>query len=577
MVSKSLKNPLHRAKKRKFDHDLGCVRKFSSSVAQLLPVFYDLAYPGDKYELRTEMFTQLREIASPAMTHITEQVEWFFVPLKQICVTAPDSIFGIQDYHTTFLNKNDNTKGVVIPSFNAARLYEQVKLAISNKTYLDVANYNINLPFALDGSDVFLIPNAYNLLRLSQLLGFGLMFSDFENVTFSSTNKPLLLNPMFACAYQKIFFDCYRIDNRIENDQRYYNLDEFAVSGEISNTTRPQMYFCLHYRPWAKDYFTSVLPSPLIDFGSIGMQSTTGNETLLSFQNPLSVGSLNTNNESIDFSANLATLRGAFAVEKLMEITRRADKNYDSQVLAHFGFEVPKGILDHVYRVGSESAVVNIDEVFATAVGSDGDNSSMLGEKGGRGSAYGAPSRGIRFTAPCHGILMAIFSASPSVDYSNTRLDRLNTLRTREQYWQPEFDKLGMDAIYLYEFNFNWNHFVNNRHASVLGFNFRYMSSKLKLNDVSGIFFTSEQYQSWTTQRDLYKYFENYVVNGALDWSFFYQDPSFIDSIMILSFHPANTDEINYKSCFARDPLLHWFKFYVHKASEISNYSMPDL
>lgn len=576
MVSTSLKQPIFQARKRKFDHDLTQVRKFSSSVSQLLPVFYDLAYPGDKYDLKVEMFTQLREIVSPAMTHIVEHLDWFFVPLKQICITAPDSIFGIQDYHTTFIQHEASTGGVVIPSFNAVSVAKDISTNVRNKsTYANFNAFAENRSYYPAYLDEFGIPNFYNIVRLSQLLGFGFMFADLSDL--SALDGNLLLNPMFACAYQKIFFDKFRIDNRLQNDAQFYNLDKFAVNGFINASSDVYRFFKLHYRPWERDYFTSCIPSPLIDFGSIGMQSRKNTESLTDFQNPLSAAGVDQTLQSIDFNADLASFRGALAVEKLMEITRRADKNYDAQVLAHFGFDVPKGILDHVYKVGSESVVVSINEVVATAAGSVGDVSTTLGEKGGRGSAYASPrKKGIRFTAPCHGILMAIYSAEPVADYTNLRLDKLNTLRTREQFWQPEFDKLGQSPLFFYEFAFNWSFYTGDFYTNPLGWNWRYLESKVKLNDCNGIFVTSDTFKTWTTQRNISDYLADYV-SGGLNWTFFYIDPSFIDSIMLLHFHPASSDPNNVNSIFARDPLLHWFKFYVHKSSEISTYSTPNL
>ena len=587
-MPKSLKQPSHRAKKRKYDHDLTCVRKFSSSVSQLIPVFYDLAYPGDRYDFRTEMFTQLREIVSPAMTHITEHVEWFFVPLKQISQLAPDSIFGIQDYHTTFVDNANNTKGRPIPLFNAKALVNDIVTFDESLDYQDIDLDEEIDPLATTSDnllrcDVFGIPHYFNVQRLSQMLGFGTLFVHIAN-QYISNDKSLLLNPMFACAYQKIWFDCFRIDNRIANDARYYNLDKYAVAGVVHDFDA-SLFFSMRYRPWKLDFFTSLLPSPLIDYGSIGMQSDQGGDLSLVDAKLYVAQNLNENsaNKTINLSEgnlSLGNLRGAFAVEKLMEITRRADKNYNAQVLAHFGFEVPKGILDHVYRLAKESTVVNIDEVFATADGSNGVSTTSLGQKGGRASAYMKPMKNPRFTAPCHGIIMALFSAVPNADYSNFGVDRLNTYDTRQDYWQPELDKLSMQPCFGYQIFMNGLTLAINAQNTILGWQFRYQESKVKINLCSGIFTYNESFKSWTTQRDLFTdndSFAGLTYQNVLHWSFYYIDPCFIDSIMLLQFKPTDNMSMVSKNVWNRDPLLHWFKFYVHKASEISNYSLPSL
>lgn len=588
MSNKVLKMPSLRAKKRKYDHDLSHVKKFSSSVSQLLPVFYDLAYPGDRYDIKTEMFTQLREIVSPAMTHITERVEWFFVPMKCICHTAFDGFTGVQDFHTTFISKDVAMNATPIPVFDIVPyIYAfQDNVFQNDIKYNDLYPYNPNNANDELYLDIFGVPVVHNICRLSQLLGFGNIFFDSDDDgSLIDDSKHLYLNPMFLCAYQRIFFDCFRIDNRVENDARFYNLDQFVNQlGVVNDDSRLYRWLTMRYSPWKKDLFTSMLPKPLIDYNDIGMQAVervggSNTKSLNQFNNPLSGTQVTDNGNTIGFQSDLANWRGALAVEKLMEITRRAKKDYNSQILAHFGFEVPEGVDEHTYRLGSEETIVNINEVVAMADGSNGETSTSLGQKGGRGSAYKQPNnKGIRFTAPCHGIIMGIFHAIPEADYANVGIDKLNTYRFREDYWMPEFDALGMSPIFGYQLAFSTAAFNNDLQGSILGWNYRYIESKLKQNSVNGIFTTLESFKAWTTQRNWQKIIiDAGGYSPVLDWSFFYIDPTFIDSFMLLSFQCGQQDVMNVNSIFARDPLLHWFKFYVHKASEISNYSMPSL
>jgi len=571
--SNVLKNPTFRARKRKYDHDLSCVKKFSSSVSQLLPVFYDFCYPGDKYDFRTEMFTQLREIVSPAMTHIEESVEWFFVPAKAICHTAPDSFTAVQDFHSTFVPNHSDLNATPFPVRNFKNEANMVKTFIADNWNYGMMFNHVSDTFDLEGIDEFGVPYYFNLLRLSQLLGYGYYFFDIDSV--GSLTHDLLLNVNFACVYQKIFMDCFRIDNRIDNDANYYNLDRYAIGGLITESVFK--FFKMRYTPWAKDFFTSSLPSPLVDYGNIGMQHTEGSHSLADVNQPLSdsPSMINDGNRTVTIGQNLADFRVALAVEKLMEITRRAKKDYNSQILAHFGFDVPMGVSDNVYRLGSETTIFNINEVVALSDGTNGQTSTSLGQKGGRGSAYrGMPKKGIRFTAPCHGFLMAIYHAVPQADYSATGLDKLNTYRLRQDYWMPEFDQLGMSPTYIFQLAFDTVLFENELTNGIMGWNYRYLESKLKQNLCYGIFTTNETFKSWTTQRDFTS------VDLAAQFTnpeFFYISPTFIDSFMLLHFQNAADDKMNPTTCFARDPMLHWFRFVVHKSSEISAYSMPSL
>lgn len=570
-----LKDPSHVANRPKYGHDLSKVRKFSSSVGQLLPVYYDLSEPGDKYRLNTEMFTQLTQIVSPAMMHVEEHVDWFFVPIKHISQFAHETLFGIQDRKTTFLPVSTMIDNV-LPLFDIADLaYQTVQ---TSSTPLNYSQAKVNGHHHKFGTSMFDIPTLFNQQRLFELLGYS------RNVFFNSdSTRPSsarFVNPLLLCAYQKIFYDCYRISDRTPNNPYAYNLDDLTSAGEFSPTPdahddyRWERMTELHYRPWERDYFTSCHVKPLVDYNDVGMLPSRG-DSLAKFNNWLGSGAglSNLNDTTVVSSqTSAASLRGMFAVEKLMEITRRAAKHYNSQVLAHYGYKVPEGIADEVYRVGSEKSVIQVNEVVATSAGDNGDTShgtTMLGERGGKAAGYSPAGKNIEFTAPCHGVLMAVYSAVPSADYRCDGLDRINTYRTRYDFYQPELDKLGQQPLFNTEFLFN--HLVPSNY--ILGWNWRFMERKARFNDICGIFNTT--YRSWTISRQASSYYNN--TDTQLSEEFFYVSPNSLNEVMLKHFNNADADLITYNQCFDRDPLLHWFKFNVFKSSVISNYSLPNL
>lgn len=573
-MPKILNDPSSRAKKKKYGHDISRVLKFSSSVGHLLPVYYDLSLPGDKYRLNTEMFTQVTDIVSPAMMHVTEHIDWFFVPLQHISTIAGNVLYGISDIGSSLIantisNKNNN----VIPLVNAANSrfenartyfdYDPGDPQSPAKTLLDL-HQNSYPTYDLRHTDVFDVPNWFNAKRLAQLLGFSSYLFD-ESLSFQSN---ILLNPMLLCAYHKIFYDHYRITDRTPNDPSLYNLDQFLATGSTGTGEINDKLFTIHYRPYERDFFQITKVAPMIDYGSVGMLDplTTG-DTISHFNNWLYGGQpVNEQLKSLSFHSDTATLRGSFAVEKLMELTRRAAKHYDSQTLAHFGFKVPTGISGEVYRVGNEKCVLQVNEVIAQSAGSAtvGGNTvtSTLGQRGGRSAGYAPAKRNIEFTAPCHGILMAVYSAIPKADYLPTGLDRINTYAKRYDYFFPTLDNLGMQPLFKYQFIFS-NVPTNN--SAVYGYHYRYQEMKLKYNLCCGAFTTVYKY--WTVYRD----FNDLIAMN------YYCGPDALDNVLLVHFHNALGDEITDETCFARDPLLHWFKFNVFKSSELSTYSLPNL
>ena len=104
-----------------------------------------------------------------------------------------------------------------------------------------------------------------------------------------------------------------------------------------------------------------------------------------------------------------AAIRQMFANEKLAMITGRARKNYDSQILAHYGIKVPHDVKHELSLIGQDSYSLRIGEVTSLASTDD----APLGELAGKGWASsrenGNQPRQHKFTAPVHGVVMTIF------------------------------------------------------------------------------------------------------------------------------------------------------------------------
>lgn len=564
-MAKLLQDPDYETNRKKYGHDLSRVLKFSSSVGHLLPVYYDLALPGDKYRMNTEMFTQVTDIVSPAMMHVENHVDWFFVPLQSISQMAGSVLFGVDDIHSSLIGEVSEN---VVPMLNLLD-YDSVLTFFDggDHTYSEIYSGDLGNE-TLYNADDFGSPHIFNAARLAELLGFS---NHFWLAQGGMTNNSLV-NPMLLCAYHKIFYDHYRITDRERNRPELYNLDKFIANGVINDASLEQDLWLLHYRPWERDFFQVTKVAPMVDKGSVGMlPQLSANDSLAHFNNWLTEGnSLQPSlaiNQGTVFAPNpnnTASLRGSFAVEKLMELTRRAAKHYDSQVLAHFGFKIPKGISGECYRLGSEKSVISINEVFATAAGTNGDIGTTLGEKGGRAAGYTAAGDNIEFTAPCHGIIMAIYSGVPKADYECKGLDRINTYRVRYDYFFPSLDNLGMQP--LFKFQTNWLPNNPDVNSFVLGWQYRYQENKIKFNLVCGAFNTTE-YQYWTVKR---------FFDGTARW-IYYISPFALDNVLLVHFQPNNEQLINLESCFARDPFLHWFKFNVSKSSVMSTFSLPRL
>lgn len=554
--------------------------KFSSSVGELLPVYYDVLQPGDKVTCDYQLKTRTMELASAAMMSITEHVDWFFVPITQLYSIFGDWFNDIQDFKTSLVDVS-GSRSHGIPYFSAAEF---------DKVLSIVATLPDNIGMGLTNTD-----SLGTGFRLMDLLGIpaSYLYENADDAADSSgfpvNNLQTAICPLLFCAYQKIWFDYYRLSDRTANDPRAYNLDQFYTSGSITwdnyQESVSQM-FSLRYRPWKRNFYTSLYTSPLFGSKSLGAFDPSSNDDyyIQAFQqwvvnspnhtllpdsvNPTSVQSDVRFGVTSDFRADLkavtspTSIRTSFAVQKLLEVTRRAGKHVDDQTLAHFGIKPPSGISGEVMFLGHNSSVINIGDVISTAATSDAE----LGQIGGKGYGFGKGSK-IKFTAPCHGILMALYSAEPEMDFTAVGLDKFNLLFNRSDWPSPEFDNLGMQPLFLYQADYptickNPN---STPISTQLGWQHRWSEWKTKYNRVTGSLARSLAY--WSPQT----IFNTNNVRG------FYVDPHYLNDVMLVNYEFDASELREGLDPYRTDPLIHEMYLDVQKASKMSTYGLESL
>lgn len=560
--------------------DMSHTLKFSSTTGELLPVYYDLLQPGDKINISAELRTRTMPLQTAAMGKINEQIDLFFVPITQIYQFFPEFFYGIQDFKTNFIPINDNVDAA-FPYINAS----------------DFARYIVNIvnPSSPDASpdydDIWSYYRYTNgtCFRLMELLGIPVVSIQQFLENDGQLEGDYAINPMFAAAYQKIYFDYYRLSDREVNDPSCYNLDSFYSGDEIAYSVIPKL-FRLRYRPWKKDFFTNLFTSPLM--GQLSTGSNPGVDLTNTFSQWL-LGNVNytTTNSSgapegempsalmpQDASPGFrylspTSIRTSFAVQKLLEVTRRAGKHYDKQTLAHFGVDVPEGINGEVSFLGSLlKSDIAIGDVISTSSVPDG---SSLGEVGGKGYGYGR-GNDINFTAPSHGILMAIYSCFPDADYSQTGFDKLNLYVDSSYFPRPEFDNLGMQPLFGYQIEYDPSgpgsvSPFNNR---IEGWQYRWSELKTKYNKVVGALASSRSLDFWSLQRNII---------GGTGIQGYLVPPFALDGIMMVQYEnvanlsPVGTSTSSLSNLYDTDPLIHNLYIDCQKSSKMSTYGLEQL
>lgn len=385
------------------------------------------------------------------------------------------------------------------------------------------------ISFAPDNVNKTLDEQGYSLVtgisRLLDMLEYGFTYVEYDEETQSYTQKASTLvdlldslnskkinvlqwlrseknkcvvNPFRLLAYQKIYSDFYKRDDYEATNPLHWNIDDFKRGSAVmdfDDNSRLLNILRLRYRWHNKDYFTGVVPSELLgglqgfNANSLGMFGD--NMQINSDENKVSVGSGNVSTKGI---------RAMFALEKLMRLTRRAGGfDYISQTLAHYGFEPPRGRGDKVEFVGGTASNINISEVLSTADTSKG----FTGQIYGRGIGSIDEKGKTEFTAKEHGILMCIASIVPDSDYSAEGLNSFNSKLQRGDYFQPEFQDLGLQPVFNYElYNriYSDNMPENLRiQKGVLGFSPRYAEYKSAYDKLHGEFRNGRELSAWSS------------------------------------------------------------------------------
>lgn len=415
------------------DHNLSQPLGFTAAAGMLLPVWYDFATPGDSYYMQHDLpLLRSIQLLAPSMVDVKVHYETFFVPMQMIYQPFENTMFSLKQYQSSFISGPDNFKN------NAFPLLDYDAFITSLSSYPD---------------------HKADAYRMADLL--GLAPTNFATGLGLTEYKPNFF-PYQLLAYHTIFQYYYRLDDKSEFDNSACNWDQFY--GNLGNINAGYYFFDIHQRPWDFDFFMSVYRSPIVS--DKNMQSVLPNGSY----NPLvgrttrpisSAGSNPSSNNNInafspDFSSSYAEvdvrssvnsvmIRQLFANEKLAMITGRTRKNYDSQVLAHYGVNVPHDVKHDLTMIHHDEYDLNVQEVTSLASTSD----APLGELAGKSYSAGHGKQ-FKFTAPCHGVIMTIFSIEPKKRYI-TNFDRINAITNAYDLPTPEFDRLGNVPMYRYE------------------------------------------------------------------------------------------------------------------------------
>lgn len=492
---------------------------FSCAPGQLLPISCTEVLPNEHYEINPQIFLRTMPLNSAAFVRMRQHVEFFFVPMRVLCRQFNQFIVGTKYPISAIDSLNAFTGSLPYTSLS------HIKNALASSSQSDLHVDGMGCDIKMQG------------IRLLDMLGYGV------NSASSLDSVPLgySVSPFRLAAYQKIYSDYYRNPYYEAVDVSSFNLDNYfnkvidsTVGSSSFNVLRSLLR--LRYRNWSKDYFTSVQPqfqgAPFVTRSANMSQFNVTGESgdglssnasliagsqssgLVGFNGDPKLGtvaSLVPANDIVDFSdleslsIPIHNIRAAFALDKLLRLQQQAGNgSYGEQIRNRFGAAFVHDDWKAQY-LGGSSAPISISEVITTA-NTDADNGETFGLTGDiYGKASSVNDGRIVFDTKEHGIIMGIFSVIPDSDYNSSGIDSHNLKLSFEQFFQPEFDRLGKQPLNSFQLSVvkpvdlpsstTWE-------DKVIGYQNRYMEYKVGIDKVHGEFCTGGSLSAWAAPRN---------------------------------------------------------------------------
>ena len=567
-------NPLDRAKVavHRSSFDLSSKKLFTAKVGEILPCYWQIAIPGNKYRISSDWFTRTVPVNTAAYTRIKEYYDFYAVPLRLISRALPQAFTQMTDYMTSAASNTANT---------------EMLTSVPNAT-LNLISLSLQ---TINGQDVFDdagLPYVYGASKVLDMLGYGSFLAssntakaaitsaylgktnvaDADNPLVYSVSQTVNLLPLLA--YQKIYYDFFS-ESQWEKHLAYtYNVDYWDGKSQLN--LAPEM-LQLRYANYPKDYFMGMLPSS--QYGSVAALpiSTLSNFSNTSIVAPSSQGVLvNTtgpsvalsavgpgNNAQLRLNADLSalSLRATEYLQRWKEVVQFASKDYSDQMQAQFGIKAPEYMGNHAHYIGGWSNVININEVLNTNLESDGSQAVIAGKGVGSQSGH-------TLTYDCgaeHQVIMCVYHAVPMVDWNLTGQNPQLTVTAITDFPQPAFDQLGMQPVPALNLHNN----PSRTASGLLGYNLRYWQWKTNIDTVHAAFRSGMAYQSWAAPIDGWD-----VLTSSGGWS--YQSmkvrPQQLNSI----FEP----QVSGQNCsVAYDQLLCNVNFQVYAVQNLDRSGLP--
>lgn len=539
-------------KPTKSGFDLSRAIKFTAKVGEATPVGpVKYVIPNSTKKLGIKSFTRTVNVNTAAFARMREYYDFYFVPFEVLWNKFDSVITQMKEnvQHASGILYSDNeVLSLDMPYFTCESVVKYLKK-------LKASSYDLNN---------FLLRRSFNTVRLLSYLGYP-DFSPYLQDDFTWEKYPMpnkMLSPFPLLAYQKVYADHIRYSQWEKSNPSTFNLDYIKGTNDLEldilsdEFMKNYNFFDLRYFNYNKDMFFGLLPN--VQYGDSSLVTATSafsdnvNISLNKFRmlvdqydgTPAEKGSyirnatdgsdnktymysyddetqtyqdafLSIKNAAgVSFSGinstfSILALRQAEALQRWKEVSQSVDKDYKSQIEAHFGVSV-SDYLSH--KSTWLNGIFNSLDINAVV------NSNLTGDNGADIKGMGTANNNGSFTfenKDRYGIVICLYHVSPIFDYQCGNTDPTVFVTHPTDFPIPEFDRIGMEPVTNHDLCLipyngetiakpvpGYPDYINShaKNEQVIGYAPRYIKWKTSIDLSLGAFTTSEK--SWVIPFD---------------------------------------------------------------------------
>lgn len=521
------------------NQDLSCDHVTTANFMQFNVAFARELVPKQSLKVNHKTFARLQPLPVPTFGRARIQNRAFFVPFRVVFPAFNDFISDSR--HST--SNGDTIIYTSVPTISSAVLTDFFTGITSSyipkyglaggSTASSRADY-----LTKDNVKVELSQFGRYCMKLLNSLGYSVIFEHFDpEIRVSSQFIKYSALPLLCVA--KVYADWY-YPSMYTSNPLYAQVEEiFNRDNGNTDLSLDDVYLIFDFLRkvnYDSDYFTSAWENPVSPNSDAQSQISMPDITTSIYNSDGSTNQRNVvsntfdskstptiMNQDVDAPAPLAGFHNIghlsqYAVTALKSLTDYLKRHQLvggrtlDRYLARFGVKLSDEILKRSQYVGTSESNIQFGDVMSTA--DTGAEGAALGDYAGKGIGYGDGTYTYENEKE-YGMFIVISSIVPKTGYYQG-IDRNVMHTTRFDYWTPEFDRLGVQAVscaelYIPSGNKD-NEFNIIRGGSldywqkVFGFVPRYAEYKLPQDRLSGDFrfySINEGMDSWHTMRQI--------------------------------------------------------------------------